>query len=114
VGKYEDKARQRLGQLLRSRKLKQEPLAQAVGHSQSWMSNYLQGTQGADLDELAKMVAVFDLPLTALFDEWSSPQETDVLALFRALPPHRQKMLLELVQDWVMPPDYPRGRRRPR
>lgn len=93
--------------------LGQRPLAAAVGHGQSWVSNYFGGSQQANIDELAAMAATFGHTLYELLDvPDSNDLERELIEQFRALPIPARKAVVTLLPH--MAAERPRPGKRSR
>jgi predicted XRE-type DNA-binding protein len=69
--RLQELARARIkGWLAANPRITQIKLAEAVGMSQTWVSQYKSGEQDADCDQLAAMAAVFGHTLSELFGCW--------------------------------------------
>jgi transcriptional regulator with XRE-family HTH domain len=101
-------ARERIRTWIQSMGVKQTTLAPLIGKPQAWISRYLSGELGADLDTLAAFGRVFGHSLTALLDAPADPDEARVIALYRALPEAPRPLLIQLLEDWTR---QKRGRR---
>lgn len=95
-------AKQRLNAWTEGHGVTQTRLGKAAGHDQSWAQKYLKGERTASLDELAAMAAVFDQPVTALFDQQPDAREQRLLAAFRTLPRASQDRMLDHVEHWAL------------
>jgi len=76
----------------------QTKLAEAVGVSQSWVSQYKSGDQNASIDQLATMAHAFGHTLAELLDLRSNPIEAELLEAYRRLPPSARAVALQVVQ----------------
>ena len=94
-------ARERIRSWIQSTGVKQTALAPLIGKPQAWISRYLSGELGADLETLAALGRVFGHSLTALFDAPADPGEARVIALYRALPESSRPLLIQLLEDWT-------------
>lgn len=94
-------------------KITQRMIAEAVGVTQSWVSQYKSGDVDADLDQLAAMARVFDHTLYELLDLRPDPKERELLELYRQLRPEARGLALQMLLAMV-PPVAERGRTRAR
>jgi transcriptional regulator with XRE-family HTH domain len=101
-------ARERIRTWIQSTGVTQTALAPLIRKEQAWISRYLSGELGADLETLAAFGRVFGHSLTALFDAPADPGEARVIALYRALPETSRPLLIQLLEDWTR---QKRGRR---
>jgi transcriptional regulator with XRE-family HTH domain len=115
VGRLDDQARARLTAWIAGRGMTRTEFGEGVGRNQSWASRYLEGEFAADLDTLARAAALFQQPISALFDATPDPDEAEALTRWRGLPPERKALMLGLLRDLV-PDAAPRAQRggRPR
>ena len=94
-------ARERIRSWIQAREVKQTTLAPLIGKPQAWISRYLSGELGADLETLAAFARVFGHSLTALFDAPADPGEARVIDLYRRLPEPSRQLLVKLLDDWT-------------
>jgi len=103
-------ARRRLQTWIDATGITQTTLAIRIGKNQAWMSRYLAGDAGADIDTLAALAHVFGHSVSALIDTAVDPQDQLILDLYHALPedgrPVAEAVLRLMTQK-------PRARRRP-
>lgn len=105
--RLEDLARQRIVAWLAAHPtITQEKLAKEVGVSQTWVSQYKSGDQGAGIDQLAEMARVFGHTLTELLDLSPDPKERALLEAFRALPSEKRDLSVKMLES--MTPARPR------
>ncbi len=110
----EDLARRRiLAWLAANPRITQVKLAAAVGVSQTWVSQYKSGDQGADLDQLEAMARAFDHTIFELLDLRPDPKERDLIEAFRRLRKEARPLAIQLVEA-MSPPSGGRGRPRGR
>jgi transcriptional regulator with XRE-family HTH domain len=110
----EDLARQRIISWLETNpRITQAKLAAAVGVSQTWVSQYKSGDQGADIDQLDAMARVFNHTLYELIDLRPDPKERELLEAFRQLRPEARSLAIQMLQQ-MSPPVSGRGRTRSR
>lgn len=74
--------------------LTQIELAERAKLTQPTVSRAERGDDGTTMATLQGIAAALNVPLEALFVEDRSPIETELITIFRTLPPDRQK-------DWV-------------
>lgn len=97
--RLEELARQRIVSWLESnREITQAKLAAAIGVSQTWISQYKSGDQGANVDQLDAMARVFGHTIIELLDLRPDPKERDLLEAFRAIPEHSRPVAVSAVQ----------------
>jgi len=92
-----------------------ERLAELSEQPQPWMSRYINGVmqRSVELDVLDRIARAMGLSgIGALFDHQLTEDETAVLTRWRALPRRRQRIYLEMLQEWV-PDEPPRRGRQP-
>jgi transcriptional regulator with XRE-family HTH domain len=94
-------ARERIRAWIQGTGVKQTTLAPLIGKPQAWISRYLSGELGADLETLAAFARVFGHSLTTLFNTPADPGEARVVALYRALPEASRPLLIQLLEDWT-------------
>ena len=108
--RLEDVARRRIVAWLAAHPtITQAALAAGIGVSQTWVSQYKSGTQGANIDQLDAMARVFGHTLTELFDLRPDPQEQRLLTAFRSLPEHKRPLAAQALE--AMLPDPPQTKR---
>jgi transcriptional regulator with XRE-family HTH domain len=102
--RLQELARARIkGWLAANPRITQIKLAEAVGMSQTWVSQYKSGEQDADCDQLAAMAAVFGHTLSELFDLRPDPKERALLDAFRALTPEKRDLAIRMLEAMVPP-----------
>lgn len=84
-------------------KITQVKLAEAVGMSQTWVSQYKKGEQDADIDQLAAMARAFNHTLMELLDLRPDPKERELVEAFRALRPEARTLALQMLQAMIPP-----------
>jgi transcriptional regulator with XRE-family HTH domain len=94
-------------------RITQVKLAEAVGMSQTWVSQYKSGDQDADIDQLAAMARVFGHTLTELVDLRPDPKERELVEAYRQLRPEARTLAVQMLRAMV-PPAAERGRTRAR
>lgn len=94
-------------------RITQAKLAAAVGVSQTWVSQYKSGDQGADIDQLAAMAQVFGHTLMELLDLRPDPKERELIEAYRQLRPEARTLAVQLLQTMI-PQAAERGRSRAR
>lgn len=90
--------RQKIRSWVQSTGVTQAALAQHIGRDQVWMSRYLAGKVGADLETVARIVRAFGHPLTAVLDMPGDPNEARLIELFRGFSPELRAQMLQLFQ----------------
>lgn len=76
MGRFDDLARKRLTAWRAARpEITLTALGQAAGHNQPWASRYFNNEFDTTLDALGAMAALFEQPLSALFEEKTDPRE---------------------------------------
>jgi transcriptional regulator with XRE-family HTH domain len=118
MGRLQELARARIRDWLAANpRITQVKLAEAVGMSQTWVSQYKSGEQDADCDQLAVMAQVFGHTLNELFDLRPDPKERALIEAFRALAPEKRDLSIRMLEA-MMPPhrglDVPRERHKER
>lgn len=104
--------RQKIKAWVLSTGVTQTALAQHIGRDQVWMSRYLAGKVGADLETVARLVRAFGHPLSAVLDSPSDPNEARLVELFRGFSPELRTQLLQLFQSIARQARARRGPRR--
>lgn len=97
VTPLQDRARQRVKDLMAARDLAQRDVGDHIGRSAAWMSKFLGGTLDADIDTLQRLARVFRLTLCQLIEMPPDADELLLLADYRALEAHRQQPLVRAV-----------------
>jgi transcriptional regulator with XRE-family HTH domain len=105
-----DLARQRIIAWLEANpRITQAKLSTDVGVSQTWVSQYKSGDQGADIDQLEAMARAFGHTLNELFDLRPDPKEQQLLDAYRALPVSKRGLAISALE--AMLPDPPKKRK---
>ena len=87
-------ARQRVRAWIAATGVSQSELAQRIGKNQVWLSRYLRGLYGADLQTLQTIARVFGHSVTALLDLPADPLEAKLIEHYRACPISDRQMLI--------------------
>lgn len=105
-----DQARRRITAWMEANKprITQKTVAEAVGVSQSWVSQYKSGDQDADLDQLDAMARVFGHTLFELLDLRPSPKEQELIDAYRAVPVDRRPLVTQTAKAMIPPSREPR------
>jgi predicted transcriptional regulator len=102
--KLEDLARQRIVMWMHANPhITQTTIAKAIGVSQTWVSQYKSGEQGASLDQLDGIARVFGHTLMELLDLRPDPKERALIDAFRALPVDRRDLAVKMLEAMVIP-----------
>jgi transcriptional regulator with XRE-family HTH domain len=100
--RFEELARQRFRAWLAANpKITQAKVAEAVGVSQTWISQFKNGDQGAAVDQLAAIASVFGHTLTELLDLRQDPKERVLIEAFRALAPDKRDLAIRMLEAMV-------------
>jgi transcriptional regulator with XRE-family HTH domain len=83
---------------VRDSKVTQATLAAHIGRDQVWMSRYLRGAVGADLETIRRMVQAFGHNLSAVLESPPNPNEGRLLEMYRSFSPELRAQLLEMFQ----------------
>ncbi len=113
MSRLADLARQRIRVWLAANpRITQAKLAQEVGVSQTWVSQYKSGDQDADIDQLDAMARVFGHTFNELIDARPDPKERELLDAYRAIETARRPLAVEVVKalSATAPPAPPRKR----
>lgn len=114
MGRLLELARQRLTQWMDANpKITQAAVGRAVGHNQTWVSRFRQGSQDADIDELDAMAKVYGHTLMELIDLRPDPKERDLVEAYRQLRPEARALAVQMMEA-MLPPRAERGRTRAR
>jgi transcriptional regulator with XRE-family HTH domain len=112
--RLEDLARERIiAWLAANPAITQAKLAAAVGMSQTWVSQYKSGDQGADLDQLAAMAHVFGHTINELLDLRPDPKERELIEAYRQLRPEARALATQMLKTMI-PQTAERARTRAR
>jgi transcriptional regulator with XRE-family HTH domain len=95
---FDDQARARIRAWIESTQTTQTDLAARIGRNQAWMSRYLNGEFGADLETLHRIAQVFGHSLISLLDIPRDPQVESLLDELLALPPDERATLLKFLR----------------
>ena len=91
----------RLKQVREQRRLSQQQLAQRMGVAQNTLCNWENGKRRMDRETLLRLAQVLDVPVDYLMGgpaaDPLSPQEKQLLKLFRSLPPDKQQELIRSI-----------------
>lgn len=82
----------------------QKIIAEAVGVSQSWVSQYKSADVDADIDQLDAMARVFGHTLNELLDLRPDPKERALIDAFRQLDAANRELALKMLQALIPPP----------
>lgn len=93
--------RRTIGRWMAARGVTKTALGAAADRNQPWVTRYLDGEFGADVETLAKIAAFFGEPVSALFDAQPDPEVDELLQRFRATTRPRRALVLELLREWV-------------
>jgi transcriptional regulator with XRE-family HTH domain len=101
-----------VGWMATNPRITQTTIAQAVGVSQAWVSQYKSGDQDADIDQLDAMARVFGHTLAELIDLRPDPNERELLDAYRKVVAEARPVALQAVQAMagVLKPPPPRKR----
>lgn len=109
----EELARQRIAAWLRANpRITQAKLAAEIGVSQTWVSQFKSGDQGASIDQLDAMARVFGHTIIELLDLRPDPDERELIDAYRAIPKESRPVAVQAVQAMagVLKPPPPRKR----
>lgn len=100
-----ERARRRIERWLATNTdIDQVKLAELIGKSQPWVSNYINGRiEEPTLDDLDAVARAFGHTLTELLDLRSDPNEAALLEEYRALSEKRRVMAFELIRELAQP-----------
>jgi transcriptional regulator with XRE-family HTH domain len=87
-------------------KITQTIVAQGVGVTQSWVSQYKSGDVDADIDQLAAMARVFGHTLNELLDLRPDPKERELIEAYRQLRPEARALATQMLKTMI-PPSAP-------
>lgn len=90
----------------------QKAVADGVGVSQTWVSQYKSGDQDADIDQLEALARVFGHTLHELIDIRPDPKERALLEAFRKLRPASRDLAVQMLEAMI--PPATRGKARAR
>jgi transcriptional regulator with XRE-family HTH domain len=94
-------------------RITQNTIAQAVGVSQSWVSQYKSGDVDADLDQLDAMARVFSHTINELLDLRPDPKERELIEAYRQLRPEARALATQMLKTMI-PQTAERARTRAR
>jgi len=101
VGAIEDGVRRTITAWMSARAVTKTALGTAVGRNQPWVTRYLDGEFGADLETLQRVADFFGEPITALFPAVTEDDAGEVVNRFRATTPPRRALVLGLLREWT-------------
>lgn len=85
-------------------RITQTAIAQSVGVSQAWVSQYKSGDQDADVDQLDALARAFGHTLNELFDLRPEPHEQKLIDAYRALPPAKRSLAIQSLEAMLPEP----------
>ena len=92
--------------------IRQVDIAERMGVSQGTVSNWFKGTNSIDIENLAELCSFLGVSLDQIFgfdpitpDVILSPEETDLLGLFRSLNRSARDMLMNTARAFAGNPD---------
>lgn len=95
----------------------QQAIGDAIGRTQTWVSQYLSGRHDIDLDTLAKLAAFMHMDLGSLLHDHGSPRLTlapdfaEALTLLQSLTPEERATVLDVLRVLARRPATKRARR---
>lgn len=94
----------------------QQAIGDALGRTQTWVSQYLSGRHDIDLDTLAKLADFLHLDLVSLFRDHGprhtlAPDYAEALTLLQALTPDERATVLDVLRALARRPAQKRARR---
>jgi transcriptional regulator with XRE-family HTH domain len=98
----------------------QEAIGEAIGHTQTWVSHYLNGRHDADLTTLHQLCDYIGLRLADILAEAAgeapakpdNPEESETLTLLRSITPAERRAQLEILRIIARRPSTKRARQR--
>lgn len=109
-----ERARQRIiAWMAANPQITQETIAEGVGVSQTWVSQYKTGDQDADIDQLDALARVYGHTIQELIDLRPDPKEQALLNAFRKIRVEVRDLPVKMLEA-MEPPAPPRAKARGR
>ncbi len=100
--------------------IKQVEISEHMGVSQGTVSNWFKGTNSIDIENLAKLCAFMGVSLDQIYgvtpitnEVTLTPDETELVNLYRSLNDNAQKMLIETARAYAGTPSMQKEKTEP-